>query len=330
MKTMFDYINEIPEYIKSHNENGDYLKLKEDYLKENKKSLTIVASGSSNNASSVAYYYLKDKLNTEVNIYTPYTFYNYEKIDNDSFYVVISQSGRSINTLNVIDKLKKENVTVHFITDNKEIQDEDNLKVYQLDVGDEEVPFVTKGMSSTIYFLIKFADSNFMNIDEFEKLFKEYQNKAEEFFNNNKDIILNTKRVHILGSGPSLAVAREGSLKFQETLHVAASPYEIEEFLHGGNFELQKDHYVFIVNSNDCENKRIEQLKQNINILCDNLFVLERVSFDESISCLVYLAFFQTLVYLINKEKGNSIPMMEDKYLEFESKLKAKTINYYE
>ena len=330
MKTMLDYINEIPEYIKTHNESGDFLKLKKDYIKENKKSLTIVASGSSNNASSVAYFYLISKLNVDVNIFTPYTFNNYERIDKESFYVVISQSGRSINTLKVIEKLRNENITVHFITDNKEIKDEDNLKVYQLDDGNEEVPFVTKGMSSTIFFLLKFADSNFVNVDEFEKYFKEYQNKANVFFENNKDKLLNTKRVHILGSGPSLAVAREGSLKFQETLHVAASPYEIEEFLHGGNFELQKDHYVFIVNSNDCENKRIEQLKQNINILCDNLFVLERVSFDESISCLVYLAFFQTLVYLINKEKGNSIPMMEDKYLEFESKLKAKTINYYE
>lgn len=329
MKTMLDYINEIPQYIYSHLNDGSFNILKNDYLNENKKDIVIIASGSSNNASYCAYHYLKNQLKAKVNIYTPYSFYNYEDIDSNAFYIVISQSGRSINTLKVIDKFKENNIVTHFITDNKEIQNDELLKVYLLDVGDEEVPFVTKGMSSTIYFLLKFANSNFMNYEKFASLFESYQKKAKEYFEKNKELLTNVKRVHILGSGPSMYVSREGSLKFCETLHVGATPYEIEEFLHGGNFELQKDHLVIMINSNDCEIERINKLKDNLSILCDNYYVLDNTNEDESLSTIIYLAFFQTLVYLINKEKGNLIPMMEEKYLNFEEKLKAKTINYY-
>ena len=329
MKTMLDYINEIPEYITSHINEGDYVKLREDFINEHKSTISIIACGSSNNASNCAYHYLQDKLNVKVNIYTPYTFANYEHIDKDSFYLVISQSGRSVNTLAVIDKLKKENVLVHFLTDNKDIKDEELINVYQLDIGNEEVPFVTKGMSSTVFFLLRFASDDFIDLDTFNNLFKQYQQKAIDYFNENKNLLINIKRVHILGSGSSKGVASEGSLKFCETLHVGASGYEIEEFLHGGNFELQKDHEVIMINSKFDE-VRVNQLKNNLSILCDNYYVLDKTGMDESISSLIYLAFFQTLVYLINKEKGNNIPLMEDKYLEFESHLKAKTINFYE
>ena len=329
MKTMLDYINQIPEYIENHSD-GDFDLLRKDYDLENKKSLTIVASGSSNNASFCAFHYLKKYLHTNINIYTPYTFINYEQLDKDSFYIVISQSGRSINTLEVIDRLRKENIVTHFITDNKEISEDDLLKIYHLEVGNEEVPFVTLGMASTIYFLMKFANKQFTDIELFKTLFKQYQQKAEAYFESNKQMLMNIKRVHILGSGPTMYVAREGALKFCETLQVAASHYEIEEYLHGGNFETQKDHLVIAIDSNDADVKRIEQLKNNLHVICDNYYALDRCPLDENLSIFIYLVFFQTLVYLISREKGNTVPTMKDEYLEFEGLMKAKTINFYD
>jgi len=335
MKTMFEYTSEIVSYIEQHIDKGEYLKLAKDYLNEGKKNICIVACGSSNNAANCAYYTLKKNLGVKLEIISPFTFTNYEIVDENTFYIVISQSGRSVNTLAVIDKLEKANVKVHFITDNNEMYDEGLLNVYHLQIGQEEVPFVTKGMAGTVFFLMAFARTvnkkPFVDLESFKVKFNEERQIAKKAFEDNKDLLCNIKRVHILGGGFSKAVASEGALKFKETLQVAASAYEIEEFLHGGNFELLKEHLVIMIDSDENIAKRIVQIKNNLHVLCDNYYVVNRVEgLDEDLSIIVYLSFFQTLVYCINVAKGNEIPMMQDRYLEFESLLKAKTINYYD
>ena len=328
MMTMLDYIKAIPEYIEEHRNKGDYQKLREDYLEENRKSVTIVASGSSNNASRCALYSLKQLLHKEVNVYTPYTFVNHEQIDPESFYIVISQSGRSRNTLEVIDRLKEAGVTAHFITDNKEIEEDELLKVYQLDVGNEEIPFVTKGMSATVFFLMSFAGAQFS--EGFADAFHAYQQKAEACYEENKEILDLIRRVHIIGSGAYQAVACEGALKFCETMQIAASGYETEEFLHGGNFELLRDHLIIAIDS-EKDHRRVQQLKQSHHVLCDHFISIETAKdFKEHEAVILCLAFFQTLAYRMNVARGNPVPTMKDRYLEFEGLLKAKTVNYYQ
>jgi len=328
MMTMLDYINAIPEYIEEHRDRGDYQKLHEDYLKENRKSVTVVASGSSNNTARCALYCLKELLDKEVNVYTPYTFVNYEKADPESFYVVISQSGKSRNTLEVVDRLKKEGIITHFITDNKEIKNDKLLKVYQLEVGNEEIPFVTKGMSATVYFLMRFAGAEFS--EGFTDGFRAYQKKAEECYTENKEMLDQIKRIHIIGSGSYQAVASEGALKCCETMQIAASGYETEEFLHGGNFELLRDHLIIAIDS-EKDHQRVRQLEQSHHVLCDRFIKIETVeNFNKHEAVILCLAFFQTLAYLMNVARGNPVPTMKDRYLEFEGLLKAKTVNYYQ
>ena len=328
MMTMLDYISAIPEYIEEHKDRGDYRKLYEDYQKEDGKSVTIVASGSSNNATRCALYCLKELLHKDVNVYTPYTFVNYETVDPESFYIVISQSGRSRNTLEVIDRLKEKGITVHFITDNKEIIDDELLKVYQLDIGNEEIPFVTKGMSATVYFLMRFAGAEFS--EGFTEAFRAYRKKAEACYAENKEMLDRIQRVHIIGSGPYQAVACEGALKFCETMQIAASGYETEEFLHGGNFELLKDHLIIAIDS-EKDHQRVLQLEQSHHVLCDHFIRIETAKdFNRHEAVVLCLAFFQTLAYLMNVARGNPVPTMKDRYLEFEGLLKAKTVNYYQ
>ncbi|MBO4359210.1 MAG: SIS domain-containing protein, partial [Erysipelotrichaceae bacterium] len=175
---MLDYINEIPVYMDEHRGRGDYLRLRSDFDASGAGSLTVIASGSSNNATNCARYGMRDGLDKEIFIHTPYTFVNCEKIDRNSFYIVISQSGRSKNTLNVVRMLKEAGVTVHFITDNGELSEDEHMKVYHLDVGNEEVPFVTKGMSATVFFLLRFAGVVFP--DNVSETFSEYQKMAED------------------------------------------------------------------------------------------------------------------------------------------------------
>ena len=106
-KTMLDYIREIPEYIRKclESSGNDVERLADCFCDNTYSSLTIIASGSSFHAAGCAKYYLREKLNMPVYIETPFTFVHYEPVYEDSFYIVISQSGRSINTLNAIGKI---------------------------------------------------------------------------------------------------------------------------------------------------------------------------------------------------------------------------------
>lgn len=341
-KTMLDYIREIPNYVKDSicSSNEEPEKLVDSFDAGEYSSVTIVASGSSFHAAGCAKYYLRDKLNVPVYVETPFTFVHYESIDRKSFYLVISQSGRSVNSLNAIKRLCENHVAVHFLTDNEDLVSTEEMTVYRLKIGNETVPFVTKGFSATVFWLILFAhraycrkhgEVELLDIPAFTTCFEQQMKKAAAFFEDNKNDLMGMKRIHVCGAGPGQFVAKEGALKFCETLQMNATGYEIEEFLHGANFELKRDHTVFLISSSEATDIRVRQLKENLPFLCDRVYAIERLDqWDERIAAILYCCFFQTLVYLINKEGGNEIPLMKKEYLMFEDMMKAKTMNYYE
>lgn len=342
--TMVDYIHDIPTYIKNQMSfsESEWKRLAMKFYDGTYSSFSIIASGSSYNAANCAKYHLKEKLGVPVYLFTPFTFINYESVDKHSFYLVISQSGRSVNSLSAVNMLNEHNITAMFLTDNEEIFSTDGQCVFQLGIGGEQIPFVTKGFSATVFFLLSFADYAYSlrteetfcvwDTDSFANSFQKQIDNAVLFFENNKKSLLTMKRVHICGAGPGQSIAVEAALKFGETLQIAATGYEIEEFLHGGNFELQKEHVVFLIQSSDCMRDRVSQLKKYLPFLCDTVFVLDQTAkhVAEGPAAILYGGFFQMLVYLINKELGDPIPIMKDRYLSFESMMKAKTQNYYE
>lgn len=54
-------------------------------------------------------------------------------------------------------------------------------------------------------------------------------------------------RAFIVTDGPNMATAREGSLKFGETLKIPTLYYENEEYVHGPNMQLDPEYTVFLL-----------------------------------------------------------------------------------
>lgn len=341
-QTMLDYIRKIPDYMKKQMKAREpgWKDLADCFCLEKRRSVTIIASGSSFHAAGCALYDLQRLLEAPVYIETPFSFVHYGRVDPNSFYLAISQSGRSRNTLQATQYLTENGVSVSFLTDNEEIVRTERLWIHPLHIGGEKIPFVTKGFSATVLFLLGFGHeisrrrgkekTAWIDEERFSQAFMRQMEKAAVFFEENRDKLLKMKRIHICGGGPCRYVAAEAALKFCETLQMSATGYEIEEFLHGGNFELRKEHTVFLIDSSDAVHDRACQLFENLPILCDSVYWQDRVeNMDEGAASVLYACFFQTLVYQINRAMGNRIPVMKPEYLKFEEEMKAKTMNYY-
>lgn len=331
---MMDYILEVPPFIESKQQDETWTKaLQEAFQKQKSAYLHIIASGSSNHAAWCAKQYMEQQLHLPLRISFPFTFYAYEEVDAQAFYLFISQSGHSTNTLKALQKVQKQQQPVHLLSANAFDQQEDDIHHYNLDIGKEEVPFVCKGFSSTLLYLLTFAAklAHTTLPHELACLYRAQIAKANAFFIEHKEALVKVKRIHLCGYGANLHGAREAALKFCETLQIAATAYEIEEFLHGGYLELEREHAVFLIRSHSYGDTRVLQLAKHLPALCDHVY-MEEVDFEveEAISPLLHIAFFQTLVYRINEAKGNRIPMMKACYIAFEKQLKTKTVSYYD
>ena len=330
--TMDYYIHKSIDEIKSRLVS-DYGEQIIDYLRTYPKNEVIfVASGSSYNAVQCAKNILAKKLNKKIMTYYPYTFALNGLVSENANYILISQSGRSTNTLKAMQLLEDNQIPYLFITSNALIEPSPIRHVQYLQIENEEVPFVTEGFSLTVFLLIRtaycFCNSDMDALKPIPELMALSIEKAKKFF---KGYDLQAMhRAHFCGIGALEGASREVALKFCETMQIAGSAYELEEFMHGGFLELKRDHHVFLLFSNAAKD-RIALLAHHLHDLCDHVHVIgEYINVNDDLRALCLIPFFQELVYLMNVQKGNPIPLMDSKYVEFEKKLKSKTIGYYE
>jgi len=110
METMFQYINETPKQCLENIENSKELTkdIVNAFLEKDYKRIQITASGSSFNGSQTAKYFIEKLLKMKVEICTSFTMENYETIfDQDTFYVGMGQSGRSMNTNHAMKRIQE-------------------------------------------------------------------------------------------------------------------------------------------------------------------------------------------------------------------------------
>lgn len=334
MKTMMDYISGAPDKIKENLSDSGWCENLAGFMKREKERLVIVASGSSCNAANCAKMFMQKTLDIEIEVVTPYTFSHYYIPVKKWSYLLISQSGNSTHILQVLKRLKEEECSLHIITDNPNIKEATGTGVSYLGIHGEEIPFVTIGFDMTVLMLmagaLKAAGKDVALLaDMAECAGKSYEN-GKRFYAENSIWLKNVKRIHICGAGTGQGIAQECALKFCETLQIAATAYETEEFLHGGFLELEEEHVVFLL-STESVKERSQQLEKYLPMLCKRVvLVTGDPKIPEELQTLSIVPFFQTIVALMNAGCGNPIPKMQKKYIEFEKKLKSKIVPYDE
>ena len=353
--TMQDYIEQSYEVCIENLNKGDSLieQLLLLYNEKKPKTIWLIASGSSYNACCCAIPFVKKCMESEVQVITPYTFVYYTpKYDCTDLFIVVTQSGISTNAIEALIKLKNMNQISVCLTGNPGSRVKD-IADYVIDygVGEELVGYVTKGVTTLCVFLMIFAikaskkEQYLEDIYHAIELSKIVKEKSYKFIEEHYKDFSGMSVCYCCGSGSSHGVTLEAALKVGETIHVPSIAYEVEEYIHGPNLQLNPRYTIIFLDSNDLASKRIESIYLATKEVSDHTFMIscnENLKEDSNVlwipsqcpedcSSLVELPFVQLISHMVNSQLNSSKqhPLMK----KFKKIAMAKTsdfVNYDE
>lgn len=222
------------------------------------KRIVIVASGSSYNAGMFGKYLFESISKTKTNVeYASEVAYDDDLcLDKDAFYILISQSGSSIDTVAAMKKIRLQGIRVACITNNqKSFMYEEAEYRFNIGAGEEKAIAATKTFSATIVMLwliaLKIAQNKHIDISEETKNIYSIRSATDGAINNieNLDVAANLiakqSGFSIFGFGSDYALSREAALKIRETSYINTSSYPMGEFIHG-HFAILNKTKVFL------------------------------------------------------------------------------------
>lgn len=310
-------------------------------------SIVIFATGSSANAAYAAKPFLCHILNVNVEIKEPSMALNYERSYNShTMYLAISQGGHSTSTLKMITSLQDTHV-VYAITSDPESPIAKESKNVLLLGMQEDMPFVTAGVASTILFLwligLEVAvhkhkmslSSRQEYIDEIKQVIDTIPyviEKTDHWFDRKKDILFAGNRFLAIGYGSCYGSAREFETKFTETVRVPSAGFELEEFMHGPYIGIQETDIVFVLDPNGILSERTRKLTSFLRDHIQEVYYfsnsdekadicLEATS-SEYFSCILYNIIIHICSWNISQHK--KIDLTQSSYPDFDEKMKSK------
>ncbi|WP_068539355.1 SIS domain-containing protein [Olegusella massiliensis] len=353
--TMFDYVKETPEILRSLINGKPDMPLAQQFAEKKYSHIRIVACGSSRNAAEIARPFLRHVLRVEVSVTEPYSFCAYEhELPENEFCFVVSQSGYSTNALAALDLIRSSNkkaigVTGDIHSDFSAASD----VLIDYGVGEEQVGYVTKGVTSLAVFLMLFAlDAAVLKngisqkeVSEYEQLIEQTIHSFEQVIDSTANVISkrykelsSMDRVFLIGAGANYGIAREGALKFGECLQFPAIAYELDEYLHGPNLQLDPNYTIFVNVVGEIDHKRAEQIIQATRLVTDKVFVLSDKDLDGMTDILIdskldslcgpvaLLPFYQISAWKLTEDKHlwHKHPLVA----QFDHALSGKSENY--
>ncbi|MBS4535580.1 SIS domain-containing protein [Clostridium sp. D2Q-14] len=354
-ETMITYIDEQEEICKKILEGYEkkYSKFQQLVKINNTKKWLVIATGSSLNAILSTKYYIEKISGISVKVVEPFTFINYEKLDESiDLVLAISQSGKSSSTIEGLSKaseLYKGIPRISITSDlNSKITKYSDLLI-DIGCGIEKVGFVTKGFTSTVLTLMLMGivaartlgeisiDEMEKEVEEFNTLINEISNivkKSEDFYNRYSDELNNISRFSVIGYGPTFGVAKEAETKFTETVRVPTQGFELEAYMHGPYLEIDKEYGLFFIHSEDNHSMRSKKLRKYVSDYTKYCYEITTkleekdklisigIEMDEYKSPLLLVIVFQVLSYRISMGKG--VDLDKKIFDDFDSVLKSK------
>ncbi len=352
-QTMLTYIQEEPKILTSILRHFDYQALNKVLPKKINKVL-ILATGSSFNAALAARYYLEKCADIHVDIEEPFNFEHFGRLDKENDLIfLISQSGKSASILHVMEKIKNINATKIVITNSSQslLNDKADYTI-KLNVGEENVGYVTKGFSGTLLnmFLIGCTvalHKNKIDINEYYEKVHELEhaishipdiiNGASTFFSKNQEVFTGFSRFSCIAYGSNIGISKEFETKFTETVRLPSFGYELEAYMHGPYLEVSKNHALLFIVDENLVSRRSLRLRDYMNqhagatIVLGNKkwgktteFSINTQEVDELFLPLLYVVPIQVWSYMTATINGNDL--ITDPFPDFDRKLKSKLI----
>ncbi|MGJ3507213.1 SIS domain-containing protein [Enemella sp. A6] len=328
--TMLDYILDTPGLLRRMPAEraaltGDLVEL---YRARNPRRLRLVASGSSYHACLAAEPLLRELLNAEVGVVTPHAFtYYHGGLAPDELVLVVSQSGQSTNAIEALRTVRELGGTTVGVTadptaDIAEVCDH----VIDYGAGVEEVPYVTRGLAGLTMFLILAAveisgdASPLPALQQVADTYEDLIGRSRDFVERHNRALTSMGTTYVCSSGPSETLGLEMAMKIAETVHVPSFHYEVEEFIHGPNMQLDPTYTVFFLDPNDASSERVGLVYRAVGEVTDRAFILTAdESFvddpkalvvpeapDARVLTLAYLPFLQVICHEVSTALGST------------------------
>lgn len=356
-KTMMDYI------VKQRKTNlqifNNRKKLLNNFLSQvkdlNFSRMVVIATGSSSNAVECARYFVSDLLNVEVTIKMPSVVSSYDKfVDQNAIYLAVSQGGHSSSTIEAVKEIqcKSGNPVYTFTADMESPIAQVSTCPIDIGCGEEEVGFVTMGMSATVLmFMLAALELSFqkeqISSDKYDSLcsgilkminyIDTVINLTNKWYEYNKNELSEGKKFTTIGYGAGFGVAKEAETKLVETIRRPVVGYELEEYMHGPYLAIDKDSYLIFIENNGVLSKRREQLANYLRDYTSHIFTIQmngkdssddkkilnlQFLIDEHLASLLLIIPIQILSYRLAGDMG--IDLSKKIFTDFDSKLKSK------
>lgn len=356
-KTMKDYVEEASHVTRSIMSNAAELTLPIVELCKSVASdtalpqtLWLVASGSSYNASYCALPFMKRTFagSCNIQIVTPFSFlhYRHAEVGDKDLVLVVTQSGYSTNAIAALDLLRSTGQLAVCVTGDVEADAASHADVVvDYGVGIEEVGYVTKGVSALVVFLMMLA-IQLTGVSERACEIGQALDAADylrgvmlDFYENHAKNLTSMGPCYCCGVEGTWGIALESALKIGETVHIPSFAYEVEEYIHGPNLQLNPDYTVIFFDPNDETSERFAQMYKATQQITDRAFLLtanqafaadpnavvipqEYLITPDTVS-LAYLPFVQLLSFYVSDALGSTKqhPLLK----KFKSVVAAKT-----
>lgn len=353
--TMLDYVLETPHVLRAQLASSPASSLADIFCADAYERMRIVASGSSRNAALIARPYLRSMLGREVLVTEPYTFCSYEcELPANELCFAISQSGYSTNTLEALAAMRGSGRLAIGITGDVSSDFKDAADVLiDYGVGEEQVGYVTKGVSALVLFLqllgleIAYREgrldkrarkAELSHLAEMVGQFETATVQARETIEGRYKELSAMERVFFAGASANYGVGCEGALKFGECIQIPAMAFELDEYLHGPNLQLSPEYTVFVNAVGGGDHERARQIVAATRLVTDHVFVLTDDSRITDADILIepagpvlarpacLLPFYQICAYRITEDRHlwHKHPLVA----RFDAALSGKSENY--
>lgn len=289
---MWDYIDEQVDVLTNILTQEEKITsfLPESFINVNK--IIITASGSSYNAALLAKTILEKKTTKQILVETPFHFRYYFNLSNqneNNLLIALSQTGKSIGTLECITLAKAKQIpTLALTSDNQSpIAKKADFHINIL-CGKESVGPKTKGFSATVLVLqlvlmklLKLNNHDFIN--EYKQSISDLPiniQEAKKWCYHNQSWS-KAQAMSITGFGINYQTSREGTLKILETMQIPVMNFELEEFMHGPHRTIINDSYLILINTPATGNKLMDNLITFAKSKTKNYLVLSTKKQDD-------------------------------------------------
>lgn len=199
------------------------------------EKVIFTASGTSYHASLLGVYFL-NKAGMDVQTLIASEFENYERVDDDTLVIAVSQSGETRDVLDAINYSKEKGADVASIVNvpHSSAERESDLCL-RIEAGQEVCVAATKTFTNQLYLLLRMAEELGCDVDlsdlpgEIAKVIEENEPRVAQLSKELHD----KSDIYIIGRGETYPVAREIALKLKEISYLHAEGMMGGELKHG-------------------------------------------------------------------------------------------------